>query len=189
MEIAIESIAKHIKKGALIIVETTVPPGTCEKVIVPKLEEILAKRKLSLDDIFLAHSYERVMPGDDYLNSIINFWRVFSGMNKESSDLCEDFLSKIINIDQYPLTRLSSMTSSETAKVLENTYRAVNIALIDEWTKYAELVGIDIFEIVDAIRKRPTHSNMMYPGIGCRRILSNQRFFFCASSIGASFWP
>ena len=98
MEIAIESIAKHIKKGALIIVETTVPPGTCEKVIVPKLEEILAKRKLSLDDIFLAHSYERVMPGDDYLNSIINFWRVFSGMNKESSDLCEDFLSKIINI-------------------------------------------------------------------------------------------
>ena len=65
------------------------------------------------------------------------------------------FLSKIINIDQYPLTRLSSMTSSETAKVLENTYRAVNIALIDEWTKYAEL-GIDIFEIVDAIRKRPT---------------------------------
>ena len=166
LEIAIESIAKHIKKGALIIVETTVPPGTCEKVIVPKLEEILAKRKLSLDDIFLAHSYERVMPGDDYLNSIINFWRVFSGMNKESSDLCEDFLSKIINIDQYPLTRLSSMTSSETAKVLENTYRAVNIALIDEWTKYAELVGIDIFEIVDAIRKRPTHSNMMYPGLG-----------------------
>ena len=166
LEIAIESVASHVKKGALIIVETTVPPGTCEKVIVPKLEEILCKRNLSLDDIFLAHSYERVMPGDDYLDSIINFWRVFSGMNKESADLCEEFLSKIINIDQFPLTRLSSMTASETAKVLENTYRAVNIALIDEWTKYAELVGIDIYEVIDAIRKRPTHSNMMYPGLG-----------------------
>ncbi len=166
LEIAIESIARHVKKGALIIVETTVPPGTCEKVIIPKLEEILSKRKLSLDDIFLAHSYERVMPGDDYLDSIINFWRVFSGMNKESADLCEEFLSKIINIDQFPLTRLSSMTASETAKVLENTYRAVNIALIDEWTKYTELVGIDIYEVIDAIRKRPTHSNMMYPGLG-----------------------
>ena len=106
------------------------------------------------------------MPGDDYLDSIINFWRVFSGMNKESADLCEEFLSKIINIDQFPLTRLSSMTASETAKVLENTYRAVNIALIDEWTKYTELVGIDIYEVIDAIRKRPTHSNMMYPGLG-----------------------
>ncbi len=166
LEIAIESIATNIKKGALIIVETTVPPGTCEKVIIPKLEEILSKRNFGLDDIFLAHSYERVMPGDDYLDSIINFWRVFSGMNKESADLCEEFLSKIINIDQFPLTRLSSMTASETSKVLENTYRAANIALIDEWTKYAELVGIDIHEVIDAIRKRPTHSNMMYPGLG-----------------------
>jgi nucleotide sugar dehydrogenase len=166
LEIALGSIATHLKKGTLIIVETTVPPGTCEKVIIPKLKEILSERNLSLDDIFLAHSYERVMPGDDYLDSIINFWRVFSGMNNDSADLCEQFLSKIINIDQFPLTRLSSMTASETAKVLENTYRAVNIALIDEWTKYAELVGIDIYEVIDSIRKRPTHSNMMYPGLG-----------------------
>ena len=155
LEIALGSIATHLKKGTLIIVETTVPPGTCEKVIIPKLKEILSERNLSLDDIFLAHSYERVMPGDDYLDSIINFWRVFSGMNNDSADLCEQFLSKIINIDQFPLTRLSSMTASETAKVLENTYRAVNIALIDEWTKYAELVGIDIYEVIDSIRKRP----------------------------------
>ena len=73
---------------------------------------------------------------------------------------------KIINVDEYPLTRLTSTTASETAKVLENTYRAVNIALMDEWGKFAEHVGIDLFEVVNAIKMRPTHSNIMRPGFG-----------------------
>jgi nucleotide sugar dehydrogenase len=64
------------------------------------------------------------------------------------------------------LTRLTSTTASETAKVLENTYRAVNIALMDEWGKFAEHVGIDLFEVIDAIKIRPTHSNIMRPGFG-----------------------
>jgi len=64
------------------------------------------------------------------------------------------------------LTRLSSTTASETAKVMENTYRAINIAFIDEWTKYAESIDIDLFEVLDAIRKRPTHSNIRFPGLG-----------------------
>jgi nucleotide sugar dehydrogenase len=58
------------------------------------------------------------------------------------------------------------MLASETAKVMENTYRATNIAFIDEWTKYAESVGIDLFEVINAIIKRPTHSNMRFPGLG-----------------------
>ena len=58
------------------------------------------------------------------------------------------------------------MSASETGKLLENTYRAVNIALIDEWSRFAEGIGIDLFEIVDAIRVRPTHSNMREPGFG-----------------------
>jgi UDP-N-acetyl-D-glucosamine dehydrogenase len=163
---AIATIASHIKKEALVIVETTVPPGTSEKIILPTFEEELNKRGMSLDDIYIAHSYERVMPGDNYLDSIINYWRVYSGMNKGSADLCESFLSKIINIKEYPLSRLSSMTASETAKVLENTYRASNIAFIDEWTKFAELVSINLFEVIDAIKKRPTHNNIMKPGLG-----------------------
>jgi nucleotide sugar dehydrogenase len=163
---AIGTIGKYIKPGALIIIETTVPPGTCEKIILPHLEKELIKRSLTLKDIKLSHSYERVMPGANYLESITDFWRVFSGMNKSSSNECKRFLKTIINTDQFRLTELESLTASETAKVLENTYRAVNIAFIDEWTKFSEKVGIDLFEIIDAIKIRPTHSNIMSPGLG-----------------------
>ena len=106
------------------------------------------------------------MPGDYYYNSIINYWRVFSGINEVSRKECQDFLSSIINVKEYPLTELASTTASETAKVLENSYRAVNIAFMEEWGRYAEKVGVNMFEIVNAIRKRPTHSNMRQPGFG-----------------------
>ena len=80
------------------------------------------------------------MPGDNYLNSIVNYWRVFAADDDISSQKCQKFLSGIINVADYPLTKLKSTISSETAKVMENTYRASNIAFIDEWTKYAEAV-------------------------------------------------
>ena len=163
---AISEIGRLIAPETLVIIETTVPPGTCEKVVVPTLESELNLRGLSIDNVLIAHSYERVMPGNEYLASITDYWRVFSGYTKIAADACEVFLSNVINIDKYPLTRLNSTTASETAKVLENTYRAVNIAFIDEWTKFSEQVGIDLFEIIDAIRMRPTHSNIRTPGVG-----------------------
>ncbi len=165
-EKAIRSLGSQVKKGTLIIIETTVPPGTCEKIVVPALEEELKKRKMDISDLFIAHSYERVMPGKDYLASITDFWRVFAGYTEDSGNMCEEFLESIINTDDFPLTRLSSMTASESSKVLENTYRATNIAFIDEWTKFAEEIGIDLFEVIGAIKKRPTHSNIMMPGLG-----------------------
>ena len=163
---AIRSIGKHIKPGALLIIETTVPPGTCEKIVKPQIEQELQKRGMTRDSYLLAHSYERVMPGDEYLDSIINFWRVYAGDNEAAADACEQFLTEVINVEKYPLTRLSSTLASETAKILENSYRASNIAFIDEWSKFAENVGIDLFEVVDAIRLRPTHSNIRFPGLG-----------------------
>lgn len=166
LEKAIATIGKVVKEGALILIETTVPPGTCETVIRPLLDAELGLREMSPDSVFLAHSYERVMPGAGYLDSIISFWRVFAADDQESAAKCARFLSSFIDTDKYPLTQLSSMRASETSKVLENTYRAANIAFIDEWTKYAEEVGIDLFEVIDAIKVRPTHSNMMRPGLG-----------------------
>ena len=165
-ERAFRAIAKRIPPGALILVETTVPPGTCERVLRPVLIEELDERGLEDSAVHLAHSYERVMPGKNYLESITHFWRVYAGASPQAAIACEAFLSSIIDIESYPLTRLSSTTASETAKLMENTYRAANIAFIDEWTKYAEAVGIDIFEVIDAIRVRPTHSNIRFPGIG-----------------------
>jgi len=118
------------------------------------------------EDVYLAHSYERVMPGKDYLKSIIEYPRVFSGRDEKSADKCQEFLEEVLDTSIHSLTRLSSTTATETAKVMENTYRATNIAFIDEWTKYADSVNIDLFEIIEAIRKRPTHSNIMFPGLG-----------------------
>jgi nucleotide sugar dehydrogenase len=105
------------------------------------------------------------MPGESYLKSITDFWRVFAGFTEQAADVCEKFLSSVVNVKEYPLTRLSSTLASETAKVMENTYRATNIAFIDEWTKYAESVDIDLFEVIDAIKERPTHSNIRFPGL------------------------
>jgi len=163
---AIKTIGREIRPGTLVLIETTVPPGTCEKIVVPTLESELIKRRIDPKSIYVAHSYERVMPGKNYLKSITDYWRVFSGHTKEAGDVCEVFLSNIINIEDFPLTRLSSTNASETAKVMENTYRAMNIAFIDEWTKYSESIGIDLFEVIKAIGKRPSHSNIRFPGLG-----------------------
>lgn len=163
---AIHTIGSKIKADALLIVETTVPPGTCEMVIKPILQEEFQARGLDTDTILLAHSYERVMPGADYYNSIVNYWRVYSGINDSSIQKCAEFLENVINTDKYPLTRLSCTTASETAKVLENSYRAVTIAFMEEWGRFAEEADFDLFEVVDAIRMRPTHNNMRQPGFG-----------------------
>jgi UDP-N-acetyl-D-glucosamine dehydrogenase len=163
---AIRTLGRFMEPGGLIVVETTVPPGTSAKVVAPELAAALEERGLPPDSLLLAHSYERVMPGNGYLDSIANFWRPYAGHTEEAADACEDFLSRIINTNDYPLTRLHSTTASETAKVLENSYRATTIALMEEWGRFAEAVGVDLFEVISAIRQRPTHSNMRQPGFG-----------------------
>ncbi len=162
----IREIVENISDDTLIIIESTIPPGTCEKIIHPLFKEILTKRKININKIYIAHSYERVMPGDKYFDSIINYWRVYAGINLESANQCEAFLSQIINIEDFPLTRLSNTTASETGKLLENSFRAVNIAFMEEWGRFAEDAGVDIYEVIEAIRLRPTHSNMRQPGFG-----------------------
>jgi nucleotide sugar dehydrogenase len=163
---AIRTLGQRLPEGALVIIETTVPPGTTARVVAPDLEAALAPRGLPASALLLAHSYERVMPGPDYLHSIINFWRVYAGHTEAAGEACRDFLSQVIDVERFPLSRLKSTTASETAKVLENSYRAVNIAFIEEWSLFAEAVGIDLFEILDAIRMRPTHNNIRQPGLG-----------------------
>ena len=163
---AIRTIGKNCKEDVLVLVETTVPPGTCMKVVKPIIEEELRKRHLSVDKIKIGHSYERVMPGPEYINSIKNFYRVYSGIDENSALETEKFLKTIISTSEYPLTRLVNTNATEMAKVLENSYRAMNIAFAVEWSRYAEEAGVNLYEIVNAIRMRPTHSNLMYPGIG-----------------------
>jgi len=163
---AVESIGNNCKPDVLVLVETTVPPGTTGKVVKPLLEECLAKRNLLSDELKVGHSYERVMPGPKYVDSIQNFYRVFAGTDDASAEAVERFLRTVIRTDEYPLTRLGNTNATEMAKVLENSFRAMNIAFMVEWSRFAEEAGVDIYEVVNAIRMRPTHKNIMLPGLG-----------------------
>jgi UDP-N-acetyl-D-glucosamine dehydrogenase len=163
---AIRTIGRNCKPDALILVETTVPPGTCKNVVKPSIEQELLMRELPTDQIRIGHSYERVMPGPNYVDSIQSFYRVYSGVDENSADATEAFLKTIIRTDEYPLTRLEHTNATEMAKVLENAYRAMNIAFVVEWSRLAEEARVDLYEIVRAIRLRPTHANLMFPGIG-----------------------
>lgn len=163
---AIETLGDFARPDALFVVETTAPPGTCRNVVRPTLSRAFAARGIPGDDIDIAHSYERVMPGPDYLSSIINYWRVYAADTERAADRCEAFLTDVVNVREYPLRRLSSTVASETAKILENSYRAVNIAFVQEWTLFAERYGVNLFEVIDAVRDRPTHVNIRQPGLG-----------------------
>ncbi len=163
---AIKTIGSFCRDDVLVLVETTVPPGTCDKVVKPIIEEELEKRELTIKKYRLGHSYERVMPGPQYIDSIREFPRVYAGVNEISADAVKDFLESIIDISKCDLTRLEHTNATEMAKVLENSYRAMNIAFAVEWSRFAEEAGVDLYAMVNAIRARPTHANLMYPGIG-----------------------
>jgi len=163
---AISTIGKFCKPEALILIETTVPPGTCEKIVKPTLFDEFLKRKLQTNNLLIGHSYERVMPGPEYIDSIRNYPRVYSGINEVSANATEHFLKTIIDVSKCELTRLDSTNATEMAKVLENSYRATNIAFAVEWSRFAEEAGVDLWSIVNAIRVRKTHANLMLPNIG-----------------------
>ncbi len=163
---ALATVAAHVPEDALVVVETTVPPGTTRRLVAPVLAEGMRARGLDPERLYLAHSYERVMPGPNYLASITDFFRVFAGIDAASAARARAFLESFVNTRDYPLRELDSPTASETAKVLENSFRAINIALIQEWTEFADAAGIDLFGVIQAIRDRPTHRNIMLPGFG-----------------------
>jgi nucleotide sugar dehydrogenase len=145
--------------------ETTVPPGTTEYIAYPAVKKGFTERGIDKEPL-IAHSYERVMPGKDYVKYIRDFWRVCSGINDESRKMVVDFLSDVLNVDKFPLTVLDRPIESETAKIVENSYRATILAFLDEWSNFCEKNGVDLIKVINAIKVRPTHSNMIFPGPG-----------------------
>ena len=162
----INDLGKYIQEDALIIIETTLPIGFTRKVIYPIIKKKFLKRGLNFKKINLAHSFERVTPGSNYINSISNSYRVYSGINKKSKLLCKLFLKTFINYKKYPLTELDNTDASEFTKILENSFRTVNIAFIEEWRKFSEYLNIDLEKLINTIRLRKTHINIMMPGLG-----------------------
>jgi UDP-N-acetyl-D-glucosamine dehydrogenase len=165
LEKALETIGEMIGPDTLVLIETTVPPGTTEQVAYPLIKRAFQKRGIQSDPI-IAHSYERVMPGADYVASIRNFWRVCSGINSESTRKVVKFLNEVIDTVNHPLTVLERPMESETAKIVENSFRATILAFLNEWSLFAERNGVDLIKVIEAIKIRPTHSNIIFPGPG-----------------------
>ncbi len=165
LEDTFERIGRLVQPSALVLIETTVAPGTTEQIAFPIIKRAFEKRSLR-DAPLLAHSYERVMPGKHYVASIRDYWRVCSGINKEARTRVVRFLESVLNTRKFPLTVLDRPVESETAKIIENSYRAAILAFMDEWSLFAERNGVDLKKVIDAIKVRPTHSNILFPGPG-----------------------
>ena len=165
LEATIETIGKKVSAKCLTLIETTVAPGTTEFIAWPIMKKAFAKRGIDSEPL-LAHSFERVMPGKEYVSSIRDFWRVCSGCDEEAKNRVEKFLHEVLNTDDFPLTVMDRPIESETTKIVENSYRATILAYLDEWSLFAERNGVDLIKVIKAIKMRPTHCNMIFPGPG-----------------------
>ncbi|MGA2034075.1 MAG: UDP binding domain-containing protein [Thermoguttaceae bacterium] len=165
LEATMRTIGEKVRPDCLTLIETTVAPGTTEFVAWPIMKKAFAARGIESEPL-LAHSFERVMPGKQYVASIRDFWRVCSGCNGAARQRVEKFLREVLNTEDFPLTVMDRPIESETTKIVENSYRATILAFLNEWSLFAERNGVDLMKVVAAIRMRPTHSNMIFPGPG-----------------------
>ena len=163
-----KNVRKYMKRGCLVIIESTVAPGTTQNIVKPILEE---KSKLKAGkDFYLAFSYERVMVGR-LLHNIINYPRIVGGFNKESTKKAMELYSKIVKAKLYPTDAMTA----EVSKTVENTYRDVNIAFANEVAIICESLGINVYEVRNFVNTLPNDPsnpsanpvrNMHFPGAG-----------------------
>ena len=165
LEATIKTIGEKVPPDCLTLIETTVAPGTTEFVAWPIMKKAFADRGIETEPL-LAHSFERVMPGREYISSIRDFWRVCSGCNEKAKERVEKFLTEVLNTEEFPLTVMDRPIESETTKIVENSFRATLLAFLDEWSLFSERNGVDLIKVIKAIKVRPTHSNMIFPGPG-----------------------
>jgi UDP-N-acetyl-D-glucosamine dehydrogenase len=160
----IDQISKKIKNNCTLIIQSTLPPGTTEKILKPIIKKNLKKR--GIKNFFLCHSFERITPGKDYFSSMKNIQRIIGGINKKSTDITKKIFKDIFNLKSNKIIEFSSPSESETCKIIENSYRATNIAFIEEWRKFCSKNNLNLEKILRTIRERKTHNNIMRSGIG-----------------------
>lgn len=156
--VSCDEIAKHIRRGQLIILESTTYPGTTDEVILP----IFERGGLKVGkDFFLAFSPERVDPGNkQFLTK--NICKIVGGVTPECTERAVELYRYAVN----NVLPTSNARVAETAKLLENTYRSVNIALVNEMAQMCHYLGIDVWEVINAAATKPFGYQAFYPGPG-----------------------
>jgi UDP-N-acetyl-D-glucosamine dehydrogenase len=159
VENSAKEIAKYIKKDTLIVLESTTYPGTTEEVVMPILEATGLKCG---EDFFLAFSPERVDPGNKLYNTK-NTPKVVGGVTKVCTDVAALLYESVLDGEIF---RASSPKVAEMEKLLENTYRNINIGLANEMAILCNRMGIDVWEVIDAAKTKPYGFQAFYPGPG-----------------------
>ena len=157
---SISSIGKFVKPNTLLIIESTIYPGTIEEIAIP----ILKKHGFDAykNDIFVAHCPERIDPGNkDW--TIDNLPRVVGGVTEYATKKATEFYRSIIEAD---VIELSSIKAAEATKIMENTFRDVNIAFVNEMAQSFDKAGIDILEVIKGASTKPFAFMPHYPGAG-----------------------
>ena len=157
---SVSTISKFIKQGALLVIESTIYPGTIEEVVLP----ILQKQRFNAhkNDIFVAHCPERIDPGNKKW-TIDLLPRVVGGITKEATQKAAEFYRGILSAD---VLELSSVKAAEATKIMENTFRDVNIAFVNEMAQSFDKAGIDILEVIKGASTKPFAFMPHYPGAG-----------------------
>ncbi len=154
---ACEMIVPYLKQGNLVIIESTIPPKTCEK----RVRIILERSGLKASqDFYISHCPERAIPGNT-LHEMVNNDRVIGGLDEKATEMTRDLYSCFVKGNLY----LTTSTTAEMIKLMENTYRDVNIALANELSMLAEDYGINIWEAIEIANKHP-RVNIHKPGPG-----------------------
>ena len=155
---ATENVAKYLKKGQLIVLESTTYPGTTEEIVLPELE----KRGLKVGkDFFLAFSPERIDPGNQMF-SLKNTPKIIGGTTSNCTEMATSLYGSIVE----RIIPVSSTQAAEMVKLLENTFRAVNIGLVNEIAIMADRLNLNVWEIIDAAATKPFGFLPFYPGPG-----------------------
>jgi UDP-N-acetyl-D-glucosamine dehydrogenase len=155
---ASQAIARHLQRGQMVILQSTTYPGTTEEFVLPILEQSGLKAGA---DFYLAFSPERIDPGNKQWTAR-NMPKVLGGLTPESTQLARDLLATLTNNVHI----VSSPRAAEMTKLLENIFRSVNIALVNELALLCERMNIDIWEVIDAAKTKPFGFMPFYPGAG-----------------------
>src|SRR5690625_3457428 len=155
---AAQTIAENLHQGMLVILESTTYPGTTDEVLRPILE---SNGLRAGDDFHLVFSPERIDPGNEKFGAK-NTPKVVGGHTPKCADAAEEFYGKFIDT----VVKTSGTREAETAKLLENTYRHINIALVNEMAQFCHELGIDLWDVIDAAKTKPLGFQAFYPGPG-----------------------
>jgi UDP-N-acetyl-D-glucosamine dehydrogenase len=188
----VRTVASKLKKGDLIVVESTVFPGTCEEEVIPKLQKISGMEEGH--DFFVAHCPERVNPGDPFWGTE-NIPRVIGSNSIEGTEKAANFYKSILGGEKYDvktlkstwgakysetpeggfqvahasmgsITMMQSIRDAEAVKAMENTVRDVNIAFVNELAKISDVLDLDVVDIINGMATKPFGKGPFYPGIG-----------------------